>query len=146
MLSWMPGPQLSSVVKQHRYKDKRTRRNIIVIAIEFKVITSQYFRRAASPRHIFSLNMQISITTFLAATLAVVGTSASPIAPRNDSISADIRGAPWLPDHCDHSVIGVVAGTSYIQMLRNSWQLKFAHFDSTPFLDVRLSSILKYLC
>ncbi|KAH7412207.1 hypothetical protein DE146DRAFT_273549 [Phaeosphaeria sp. MPI-PUGE-AT-0046c] len=79
--------------------------------------------------------MQLSIATSLAATLVVTGTIASPITLKDTSTLALNQQLSWTTDHCDHSVVGVVAGTSYIQMLRNSWQLKFASFGSTPFLE-----------
>jgi hypothetical protein len=89
--------------------------------------------------------MQLSMGTLLAAALAVASTMASPIASRNASDPVFTQATPWTPDRCDHSVIGVVAGTSYIQMLRNSWQIKFATFESTPYLGVSSIEAKKFI-
>lgn len=116
-------------------KNKRMCCSITCAAFKF---TSSYCHSSASTQSdiSFSSNMQLSLFTFLATALAMASTMASPIAPRNASDPVVAQATPWTPDRCDHDVIGVVAGTSYIQMLRNSWQIKFASFESTPSLDV----------
>jgi hypothetical protein len=125
-----------SVLKLHGCdKNKRMSNSITFARSDY---SPQFLHNSARTRFDISpsAKMRLSLITFLATALAITSTSASPIAPRDTSDPVVVQATPWTPDRCDHSVIGVVAGTSYIQMLRNSWQIKFATFESTPSLDV----------